>query len=49
MGARGIKGIKSLFIGSVTRSVAIKSPKPVLVTKLPVYEKPDKMKIILCH
>jgi nucleotide-binding universal stress UspA family protein len=46
MGARGIKGIESLFIGSVTRSVAIKSPKPVLVTKLPVCERPDKMKIL---
>lgn len=46
MGARGIKGIESLFIGSVTRSVAIKSPKPVLVTKLPVHKKPDKMKIL---
>jgi nucleotide-binding universal stress UspA family protein len=46
MGARGIKGIESLFIGSVTRSVAIKSPKPVLVTKLPVCEEPDKMKIL---
>jgi nucleotide-binding universal stress UspA family protein len=33
MGARGLKGLKSLFLGSVTRSVAINSPKPVLVTK----------------
>lgn len=40
MGARGIKGIESLFVGSVTRAVAIKSPKPVLVTKLPVREQP---------
>jgi len=40
MGARGIKGIESLFAGSVTRAVAIKSPKPVLVTKLPVREQP---------
>ena len=48
MGARGIKGIESLFAGSVTRAVAIKSPKPVLVTKLP-----DKgatcIKSALCH
>jgi len=36
MGARGIKGIESLFAGSVTRAVAVKSPKPVLVTKLPL-------------
>ena len=40
MGARGIKGIESLFAGSVIRAVAIKSPKPVLVTKLPVREQP---------
>jgi nucleotide-binding universal stress UspA family protein len=40
MGARGIKGIESLFSGSVTRAVAVKSPKPVLVTKLPVREHP---------
>jgi nucleotide-binding universal stress UspA family protein len=40
MGARGIRGIESLFAGSVTRAVAIKSPKPVLVTQLPVREQP---------
>ena len=40
MGARGIKGIESLFAGSVTRAVAIKSPRPVLVTKLPLREHP---------
>jgi nucleotide-binding universal stress UspA family protein len=40
MGARGIKGIESLFAGSVTRAVAIKSPKPVLVTKLPLRQQP---------
>ena len=40
MGARGIKGIESFFTGSVTRAVAIKSPKPVLVTKLPFREQP---------
>ena len=40
MGARGIKGIESLFVGSVTKAVAIKSPKPVLVIKLPASERP---------
>lgn len=40
MGARGIKGIESLFAGSVTRAVAIKSPKPVLIIKLPASERP---------
>ncbi len=33
MGARGIRGLKSLFIGSITRSVAAVSPLPLLVTK----------------
>ncbi len=46
MGARGIKGVKSLFIGSVTRSVAINSPKPVLVTKPPLREIPDRMRVL---
>jgi nucleotide-binding universal stress UspA family protein len=31
IGARGIKASDSYFIGSVTRAVAIQSPKPVLV------------------
>ncbi|GMT46976.1 MAG: hypothetical protein IEMM0007_0542 [bacterium] len=47
LGARGIKGLKSLFIGSVTRSVAINSPKPVLVTKPPLREIPGRMRILL--
>ena len=46
MGARGISGIETLLIGSVTRKVAIMSPKPVLVTKLPVSEKPEELKIL---
>ena len=46
MGARGLKGIKSLFLGSVTRSVAINSPKPVLVTKPYQWEEPERMKIL---
>ncbi len=36
MGARGIKGVKSFFIGSVTKNVALNSSKPVLITKLPL-------------
>jgi nucleotide-binding universal stress UspA family protein len=35
MGARGLGGIKSLFIGSVTHSVALNASKPVLITKPP--------------
>lgn len=46
VGARGLKAIKSFFIGSVTRSVAINSPKPVLVTKPFHWEKAEKMKVI---
>lgn len=46
MGARGLKGIKQLIIGSVTRSVAIGSPKPVLVIKPSQFEAQAKMKIL---
>lgn len=46
MGARGLKGIKQLIIGSVTRSVAISSCKPVLVIKPPQFESSAKMKIL---
>jgi nucleotide-binding universal stress UspA family protein len=47
MGTRGIKGIKSLFIGSVTRSVAINSVKPVLVTRQPQWGVSTNMKVVL--
>jgi len=46
MGARGIKGIDSILIGSTTKSVAINSPKPVIIIKLPVFRTPDKVKIL---
>lgn len=46
MGSRGIKGIESVFIGSVTRSVAVNSVKPVLVVKPPISAKSDKIKIL---
>jgi nucleotide-binding universal stress UspA family protein len=46
IGARGIRGIKSFFIGSVTREVSIKSPKPVLVVKLPLHARPDSIKVL---
>ncbi len=46
MGARGIKGLKSLFIGSVTRSVATNSQRPVLVTKPPLRKTTGGMKIL---
>lgn len=46
MGARGIKGIKAFFVGSVTRSVAVRSPKPVLITKVPVRERPEGIRVL---
>jgi nucleotide-binding universal stress UspA family protein len=46
MGARGIKGAESIFVGSVTKSVSISSPVPVLVTRLPVCGRGGKMKIL---
>jgi len=46
MGARGVKGIKRLFLGSSTRSVAINSPKPVLVVKHSEEERSDTMKVL---
>ncbi len=46
MGARGIKGITSFFIGSVTRSVARNSPKPVLVIKPPGRGFSGRLKIL---
>ena len=46
MGARGLKGIKQLIIGSVTRSVAISSSKPVFVIKPLQFEASARMKIL---
>jgi len=46
MGARGLKSIKSFLLGSVTRSVAINSPKPVLVTKPLVGKTSEKMSVL---
>jgi len=45
-GARGIKGIRSIFVGSVTKSVVVNSPKPVLVTKPLVSGRSRKMKVL---
>jgi nucleotide-binding universal stress UspA family protein len=46
MGAKGLKGIKRILIGSVTRFVAINSSKPVLVVKTPLGEQSDNLKIL---
>lgn len=46
MGARGVRGLKLLVLGSVTRAVVSNSPKPVLVVKRTVWDTPRKMKIL---
>jgi nucleotide-binding universal stress UspA family protein len=46
MGPKRLKGIKSRIIGSVTKSVSINSPKPVLVVKPSQADSPDRMKIL---
>ncbi len=46
MGARGIKGVASVFLGSVTRLVTIKSPRPVLVVKPGVKKNSEKINIL---
>lgn len=46
MGARGLKGLKSFLLGSVTRSVAINSPVPLLVTRPAKWRVSGKMKVL---
>lgn len=46
MGARGVKGVRLLFLGSVTRAVVNSSAKPVLVVKCTEWETPRKLKIL---
>jgi len=46
MGARGVRGVRLLVLGSVTRAVVSNSPKPVLVVKRTEWETPRKMKIL---
>ncbi len=46
MGARGLRGATSLIVGSVTKAVAIKSPKPVLIIKTTEKKKAGNMKIL---
>jgi nucleotide-binding universal stress UspA family protein len=47
MGTRGLKGVKSFFVGSVTRSVAINSATPLLVTRTPQWQPGEHMKVLL--
>ncbi len=46
MGPKGIKGIKRILIGSVTRFVAINSSKPVLIVKSPQGELSGNLKVL---
>jgi nucleotide-binding universal stress UspA family protein len=46
MGARGVKGVQILFLGSATRAVAINSTKPVLVFKRPSWKESGQMKVL---
>ena len=46
MGPKRLKGIKSHIVGSVTKSVSIISPKPVLVIKPPQGESSNTIKIL---
>ena len=46
MGPRGLTGLKSIFIGSVTKSVAINTSKPMLIVKPHQWEASDKLKIL---
>ncbi len=46
IGARGLKAIEALFIGSVTSSLAVSAPKPVLIVKRPTYSSLGPMKIL---
>ncbi len=48
MGARGIKGISSLFLGSVTRAVSALSSRPMLVTKPNNKVTGEGMKVLFC-
>jgi nucleotide-binding universal stress UspA family protein len=46
MGARGVRGVKMLVLGSSTRAVAIHSAIPVLVVKHPHWNISGEMKIL---
>jgi nucleotide-binding universal stress UspA family protein len=46
MGARGISGMRSLFLGSVTRATAINSPTPIFVTRAPQWKASGPVKVL---
>jgi nucleotide-binding universal stress UspA family protein len=46
MGPKRVKGIQSHIVGSITKSVSINSPKPILVIKPPRGDGQDRIKIL---
>jgi nucleotide-binding universal stress UspA family protein len=46
MGARGLRGVASFVVGSVTRAVTVESPKPVLVVKPQQWDRLGSLKIL---
>jgi nucleotide-binding universal stress UspA family protein len=46
MGARGLRGFTSLVVGSVTKTVAVKAARPVLVIRPPQTEKSGRIKLL---
>lgn len=46
LGARGIKGMRSFLLGSVTRATAIASPIPVLVIREPQWNASGPLKVL---
>ncbi len=46
MGARGVRGVELLFLGSATRAVTINSPRPVLVFKRSPRQSSGRLKVL---
>jgi nucleotide-binding universal stress UspA family protein len=46
VGARGVRGVKLLFLGSTTRAIAIDATIPVLVTRSPLKEPAGRTKVL---
>lgn len=46
MGARGLRGLESYIVGSVTKAVAVKSPKPLLAVQPPQWERSGPLRIL---
>lgn len=46
LGARGLRGLESAIIGSVTRAVAMKSQPPLLIVKVPQKEKEGPLSVL---